>query len=324
MGTVRRKLLISTLAALLLVPNCLLAQTERVVYVTVESNKRDFIKGLTAEHFKVSDGGIETKVTSFNSSPEPVSVGFLFDVSASVLSLRSRDVNEAARTIYQLVKARRENFEFFLLGFNKETKLMSDWTVDAERIAEGLKQLQSLQTRPNNRVTSLHAAVLEGLKKANQGKFRKKALVVFSDGQDSSRTSPKELMHAVLESDALIYFVSVTEPSAQFYIAGAKSGPELIDDLTRASGGKSFSAPSTLPENRSKVFVGNADSRLREAFENVFRELDSQYALTFTPRTDSAQARVRSLDIKVDIPSELKNGSGTVRVRSRKKYRLAE
>jgi len=291
--------------------------------VTVESSRNKFINTLAAGHFQVSENGKNLSISDFKSSPERVSVGVLFDVSGSVLSAGSKDLQAAAASIYRVVKSQGAGAEFFLLGFNKDFQLLADWTSDAEKIATGLRQLPSLQSHSKNNITSLHAACLDALKRADQGKFQKKVLIVFSDGLDNSDdTRLKELISTVQTSDTLIYFVSITEPDPLIYSMSQKSGRELIDDLTSLSGGKLFSAPSTLPENRTRVFVSSAESRISDAFDDVFRDLGMQYALQFTPSPDAAGGDVRSLRVKVAVPPQLKKEAGTITIRFRKKYRI--
>ncbi len=299
------------------------AQAERTIYVTVESTRKEFVRGLAAEHFRLTDEGNNVGITGFSSSTEPVSVGLLFDVSGSVLYAGSRDVNAAAASIYELVQAQHQNAEFFLLGFNKEFQLLADWTIDAEEIGRGLSRLPTLQSSNKNNVTSLHATCLDALAKVQKGKFRKKALIVFSDGLDTAEDVPlKEVIRTVQGDDTLVYVVNISEPAPTYYGSSAKSGLEFVDGVTASSGGKLFTAPSTLPENRARVFVKNPNTRIKDAFEAVFRDLDAQYALRFSPSKAENSNSARSLNVMVSIPSELKKNAGTITIRYRKKYRV--
>ncbi len=300
-----------------------LAQTERVVYVTVEGSKKGFVQGLPVESFRLADDGQATTITGFSSSPEPVSIGFVFDVSGSMLQLGERDLSDAAASIYTLVKSNEQKGEYFLTGLNRGSHRLTDWTTDAERIGDGLKRLPSVQSRRNNNTTSLHLGFLEALAKVGEGRFRKKALILFSDGRDSSDDSRLgEVVRMVQKSDVLIYVITISEPAPLLYTIGPHQSTEFVDITTSHSGGRLFSAPSTLPENRARVFVRNANTRIRSSFESVFRDLASQYALRFTAPTPAKADGVRAVNVKVSIPTHVKKDVGSISVRFRKKYRV--
>lgn len=297
------------------------AQSQRTLYVTIESESKGFIHGVPRESFFVSEKGQKIDIREMTSGPESMSIGFLFDVSGSMLQLGRKNLSEAASSIYSIVKDRKEEAEYFLVGFNKTVEFLADWTADAEIIGRGLRQLGALQSRKNNNTTSLNRAFLDALAKVQNGKFKKRALILFSDGSDTSDSSFRDVLRAVQASDVLIYFVRVTEPTPLIYTVGPHQSTEFVDLTTSSSGGRAFDVPSTLPENRSRVFVSNADARMRRAFENVFAELDAQYALRFRPSETFAQDEVRQIDVKLSVPSDLRRGAGRISIRFRKKYR---
>jgi hypothetical protein len=100
--------------------------------------------------------------------------------------------------------------EVFLYTFNTNPDLVQDWTTDRQRISRALGRI-----RPNGG-TALLDAVSEAVPLADTGRHRKKAVVVISDGNDtSSHIDLPELKQLIRETEVLVYAIGIDgrEPS---------------------------------------------------------------------------------------------------------------
>jgi len=300
-----------------------LPKNGRTVYVTIEGSKIDFVEGLKAENFALFDNKVEQKIVYFSDQPEPASAGFLFDVSSSVLRWGKRDLNEAAESLG--IGVGHLTGEYFLSGFNRDSALLSDWTNRPEVFQKGIQKLPSLLDSRSTRVTSLHDACLTALKKLDQGKYSKKVLVVFTDGVDSSsKTRLRELVDALVASHTLVYFVTIVniDESQAHWVAMGPGDPgnisaEFFNSVTKKTGGKVYEAHSEDPTNVERVHVSSGKSELRQAFEKLFLELNSQYTLRYASNEPS---RTHSIDVKVTLPKEIKRDSGSTTIRFQKNF----
>src|SRR5580765_150545 len=94
--------------------------------------------------------------------------------------------------------------ELFLYRFSNYPVLVQGWTHDRRDILDPLSRLQ-----PNG-ATAMYDAVARAIPLAQQGQNRKKALVVISDGNDtSSRTDVRDLKQQIRESEVLVYAVGI-------------------------------------------------------------------------------------------------------------------
>src|SRR4029077_1540620 len=107
---------------------------------------------------------------------QPLSVGILFDTSASMKERMERS-SEALRHFLDLSK---KDDEFFLLTFNTTLNLTHDFTTSTKDIVDSL-----LEISPSG-LTALNDAVYAGIEKIKQGHHHKHALILISDGQDNS------------------------------------------------------------------------------------------------------------------------------------------
>jgi VWFA-related protein len=96
------------------------------------------------------------------------------------------------------------NDELFLYRFSNYPVLVQGWTRDRRDLIEPLGRLVPYGA------TAMYDAIARAIPLAQQGQNRKKALVVISDGNDtSSRTDVGDLKQQIRESEVLVYAVGI-------------------------------------------------------------------------------------------------------------------
>ena len=94
--------------------------------------------------------------------------------------------------------------EFFLYRFSANPDLVYDWTTDRGRLMSTLGRIH-----PNGG-TAMYDAMTEAVPMAQSGKNRKKAIVLISDGNDtSSRVGVSDVKQVVRETEVLVYAVGI-------------------------------------------------------------------------------------------------------------------
>jgi Ca-activated chloride channel homolog len=176
------------------------------VTATVTDSTGRFVPGLTLDDFEVYENGVRQEVTHFSGERVPVSLGIAVDTSGSMSGERIRAARDALdRFLHQLLDP---DDEIFLMRFSEYPDLMQSWTTDRERLG---RAVQRLGARGG---TALYDAVAESLPLAQSGQNRKKALLVLSDGNDtSSRTRSSELRPLVRETEVLVYAIALDAPN---------------------------------------------------------------------------------------------------------------
>jgi Ca-activated chloride channel homolog len=182
------------------------------VNATVTDQSGRFVPGLTKDDFRVYDEEQLQSVTHFNAERVPVSLGIVLDTSGSMEGDKMAAAREALnRFLFQLMDP---NDEVFLYRFDNSPELVEGWTKDKQRISESLGRIQPRGS------TSLYDAVADAVRLAQQGHNRKKAVVILSDGNDtSSRTDVFAVKQLIRESEVLVYAIGIdaaaTMPSAR-------------------------------------------------------------------------------------------------------------
>jgi Ca-activated chloride channel family protein len=143
--------------------------------------------------------------------------------------------------------------------------------------------------------TALYDGVYLGLEKARQGRHRKRALLIISDGEEnSSRYSGRELREMLKESDVPVYGIGIS----QLY-----GGMGTLQSLSGWSGGMTFS-PMDEPQTR-------------DIYTRIALMLRHQYAIGFYP-TDAASPVDRH---KIRIIINAPKGLGRLSLSYKKEYR---
>jgi VWFA-related protein len=132
----------------------------------------------------------------------PVSLGIALDTSGSMAGEKMDAARSAiGRFVSELLD---RNDELFLYRFSNVPVLVQGWTRDRRDLLEPLARLT-----PNG-ATAMYDAVARAVPLAQQGQNQKKALVVISDGNDtSSRTGIRDLKEQIRQSDVLVYAVGI-------------------------------------------------------------------------------------------------------------------
>jgi Ca-activated chloride channel family protein len=172
------------------------------VTATVTDSTGRFVSGLRQDDFSVYEDDQPQTVTHFSADRVPVSLGLALDTSQS---MEGEKIQSARNAILQfLTDLADPQDEFFLYRFSDFPLLLQGWTPDRSLIGRALSQAS-----PNGR-TALLDTVAEAIPLAQRGQNRKKALVVISDGNDTtSRRTRSEVHRLIRESEALVYAVGI-------------------------------------------------------------------------------------------------------------------
>jgi VWFA-related protein len=172
------------------------------VTATVTDRSGRFASNLRKDDFMIYEDNKPVEVTHFSADRTPVSLGIVVDTSGS---MQGEKWSAAYGAIDRFVQTMSDELdEFFLYRFSANADLVSDWTDDRGRLMASLGRVH-----PNGG-TAMYDAAAEAVPMAQGGKNRKKAVVIISDGNDtSSRVGVGEVKQVVRETEVLVYAVGI-------------------------------------------------------------------------------------------------------------------
>ena len=172
------------------------------VTASVSDTAGRFVPGLQKDDFLVYEDDQLQTVTNFSAERVPVSLGIALDTSGSMAGERIQAAQRALnRFLYDLLAA---DDQIFLYRFSDRPALLQGWTTDRELIGRALGRIAAAGT------TSMYDAVAEAVRLAATGQNQKKALVLLSDGNDtSSKTGLRQVKQLIRESETLVYAIGI-------------------------------------------------------------------------------------------------------------------
>ena len=179
------------------------------VNATVTDQSGRFVSGLTKDDFRVFEDEQPQTVTHFNAERVPVSLGIVLDTSGSMDGEKMQAAKLALERF--LVQLLDPEDEVFLYRFDNVPELVEGWTRDKRRISQSLRDI-----RPRGG-TALYDAVTDAVHLAHQGKNKKKAVVIISDGNDTaSRTDVYSVKQLIRETEVLVYAIGIDSAGTPF------------------------------------------------------------------------------------------------------------
>ena len=230
------------------------------VNATVTDQSGRFVSGLNKDDFRVYDDEQLQTVTHFNSDRVPVSLGIVLDTSGSMDGDKMVAAKSALdRFLYQLADP---NDEVFLYRFDNQPELVEGWTRDKRRVSESLNRIKPRGS------TSLYDAVADAVHLAQQGHNRKKAVVIISDGNDTtSRTDIFAVKQLIRETEVLVYAIGIDAVASNQYVANWQRGgpPRPVPMPFPMPGGRRppSSPPPPVPAPPTQPPVGGGGGSTR-------------------------------------------------------------
>jgi Ca-activated chloride channel family protein len=266
------------------------------VAATVTDRNGHFVSGLRKEDFAIYEDGQAREIGYFSADRVPVSLGIALDTSGSMEGDKIAHARQALdRFLYDLLDPEDE---IFVYRFDASPELIQDWTTDRDRIARALGRV-----RPRGG-TALYDTVAEAVPLAQSGRHRKKALVIISDGNDtSSETGVGELVRSIRQTEVLVYAIGIDGYAEPTMGTGSSRPPQMpripIPSPFPIPGGRRYPPPSpptnpSPPSSRSRSDDRVNVSALREITDDSGGRTEIiRYVEDLNPATESVADELR-------------------------------
>jgi Ca-activated chloride channel family protein len=252
--------------------------------VTVQDRGSKFIQGLQPGDFVVYEDGVKQNVEFFESTRVPVDLIVLIDTSASMRDKLSI-VHDAASGF---MKTLRPEDRGAVVSFANSVSVLQSLTADQSLIQQAIRGTHAGgNTSLNN---AIYIALKQfGLSAQADGEVRRQAIVVLSDGADtSSLVSFDEVVNLARRMGVSIYTVSLQAPANARSVVLSRPDEEAasyaLKTLARETGAQSF-----FP----------APGGLRQVYASIAAELASQYSIGYVPVNPALDGRFRRVNVQV-------------------------
>jgi Ca-activated chloride channel homolog len=251
--------------------------------VTVTDGTSRYVTDLTADDFNVFEDGVKQEVTFFNRTNLPIALALLLDTSASMES-KLPTAQEAAIGFAKRLRA-QDLAE--VIDFDSRVIVLAPFTNGAAELEQAIHKTSAGGS------TSLYNAVyiaLKDLKKViakNTEEIRRQAIVLLSDGEDTSSLLPfEEVLDLAKRSETAIYAIGLRSADGPGSTSkGFKEAEFVLRQFAQETGGRSY-FPSQISE-------------LAAIYGQIADELSSQYTVGYTSRNGRRDGSWRRVVVRV-------------------------
>ena len=261
--------------------------------VTAVDGANRYVTDLDQSEIAVFEDGVKQDVTFFNRRPRPIALSLLLDSSASME--RNMPMLHAAATNF--VRRLKPSDLAQVIDFDSRVEIRQGFTSSQADLEA------AIQSTSAGGSTALHNAIyialreLEKIRPAADEDVRRQALVVFSDGEDtSSLVSFEEVMNLAKRTATAIYTIALRAPETNSS-RGFREAEFVLRTMAQDTGGRAF-FPNKIED-------------LAGAYSQIADELASQYTIGYTstnPRHDGAWRQVTLRVTRPNITARSKSG----------------
>ncbi len=263
-----------------------------------------YVPGLNQNDFKIYEDGKEQEIAYFGTSDKPFTVILLIDTSPST----EYKIDEIRSAAVAFVDQLKPQDRVMVIEFDANVHVLTEATSDRQVIYKGIRRADF------GSGTSLYEAVAFSLKKRLNAIEGRKAIVLFTDGVDTTSSRGRATYDSTLalaeESDSLIfpiyyntYFdnrggiggggggwpgsVVFGPPPRGTTSEDYALGRRYLEELADYTGGRVFRPEST-------------PGGLTAAFEGIAEELRRQYQIGYTPAEDGKPGQRKQIKVRVN------------------------
>jgi Ca-activated chloride channel homolog len=252
------------------------------ILATVKDPSGALVGTLSKSDFSVSDNGVPQQISVFErQTDQPLSIAVLLDNSGSTAKDLRFETDSVTRFLHALFREGNPEDAAALYSFNWEIVKQNNFTRNLSAIEHSLRLIRG------EAGTSLYDAILLASRDIEERRGRKVLVIITDGGDTTSRSDFQRATEAAQLADAIIYPLLIVP---------------ITNDAGRNVGGEN--ALSTLAlRTGGRVFVPTVGAALDQAFDQILRDLRTQYLLGFYPKdVPLTKERFHTLEVNVADP----------------------
>ena len=270
------------------------------VLLSATDKKRRFVTTLRAEDLRLTEDGVEQRISSFERETDaPLSLALLVDTSASQEQVLKDEQEAASAFIRSVLRPAKDAAA--VLSFTGVTRVEQALTADAAPL---LAAVGSLNVRWTNKSpecmdrdapdivrlrcgTAVWDAVVVSVREvlAKTPERARRAIILLSDGDDyDSRVPLYKAAEYASRHNTVVYAIGIRDEK----FPGGEMRREFLRNIAGQTGGRAFfpKRPADLPA----------------AFAQIEQELRAQYLISYTSTNRARDGGFRRLQLEITNP----------------------
>jgi len=278
------------------------------VYAVVKEKNGHLVPDLNRDDFEITEDNVPQTIKYFSKQTDtPLTMGIMIDTSPSQERVLPVEQEQAKVFLRQVL---RPKDLAFVLHFDLEVELLQDFTADLERLKHAIDETvingggqgplpSTFPGADNVGATHLYDAVWLAANEELKSEVGRKVMILMTDGEDQgSKEKVASALEAAQRSDVIIYSVEISDTSFYHLRGLGYGGDAVLRKLSDETGGR--------------VVPVKNEQQTAEAFQEIARELRTQYLLGYTSTNTKHDGAYRKIRVEVK--------SGNYKVQTRRGY----
>jgi len=249
--------------------------------VTVLDGAGRLVGGLEREAFQVFEDGVLQEIDNFSALPQPIALSLVIDTSTSMETKLS--VAQEAATGF--IRRMREKDVAQIIDFDSQARRLQEFTDDQAALERALRRTQAGGS------TSLYNAIytsineLKRLRVQGTADIRRQAIVLLSDGEDTSSIVPYEdVLDLSKRSEVTVYSIGLRDKDAA-QSRGWNEAQFVLKSLAQETGGRNYSVVDA--------------TQLPGIYSQIADELANQYTMGYVSKNPKRDGAWRRITVKI-------------------------
>ena len=259
------------------------------VDVSVQLQKTgQFVPGLDAANFKVTEDGVPQRITDVRMQQKPITAVLLLEFAANNWAF-IQDMQQSSYVFFRHLKP--EDY-IAVITYDLRTRILTDFTQDKGITEQALRSL----TIPGFSDTNEFDALYETLDRVSRIEGRK-YIILISSGRDTfSKINLDQIYKKVKQSqDVTIYTISTGGMAREMSDSrGLMGGIARMDYLQADNQMRTFSS-MTGGQSYFPIFQG----ALPDVFNSINASIRNQYVLSYRPTNTAQDGTYRKIKVEL-------------------------
>jgi Ca-activated chloride channel family protein len=242
-----------------------------------------FITDLEQHEFQVFEDGAQQSITFFSRRHLPIALAILLDTSNSM----EDKLPTAQEAAIGFAKRMRREDVIEVIGFSTRVNLLQEFTNEFPALERAIRGTTADGSTALYNSIYISLKELKKIKAKSEAEIRRQAVVVLSDGDDTSSLLPyEEVLDLAKRSETAIYTIGLRPPDIGR--ASFKEAEYVLRQLAQETGGRSF-FPATVHD-------------LPKIYDAISQELSTLYSVAYTSKNPQRTGAWRRVVVRVSRP----------------------
>lgn len=252
--------------------------------VSVTDREGRYMAGLAKENFQVFEDGVLQDIVYFSREHQPLALTLLIDTSTSM----EEKMPIAQQAAIGFVQHLKSNDVAAVMEFDSRPQILQEFTADKMLLETAIRRTAAGGS------TSLYNAIYQGLaglrplQRGEADEIRRLAIVVLSDGEDTtSLLTYEDVLAEARRANVAIYAIGL-RARGEAHSKGFREAEFVLRTLAQQTGGREFfvDEPNELPS----------------IYQRIADELANQYFIGYSSKNSRRDGAYRRIHVRVDRP----------------------